>query len=460
MNLPRLFVLASAWVLCAPLAAQNVPNDLSLQTLTTELPGAVGVRHANDGSDRLFVIARGGQIRILDAQRALLPTPFLDFDAVPPPLGFADINPTGGDERGLLGLAFHPLYAQNGRFFVYYIDAGDDTVVAEYSVSAGDANVADAASGRVILRIYQPATNHNGGDIHFGPDGYLYVGMGDGGGGNDSACGTGQALVASATTCTASSGFLQTPPSGVPRGNSNSRALLGKMLRIDIDVSKPRDPVAAGSDLCGADADTGIAPYDIPPDNPFFADGGSNAAACDEIYHYGLRNPYRWSFDRVTGDMIIGDVGQGRWEEIDLVGTAGGRNFGWNPCEGFHVRGSTTMLCSLAGRTDPIVAYGRSEGFSTTGGFRYRGPYGSLQGLLFFGDYGDQIFVAQEQAGGGWIYRSISEDPALDIDAGSVVGFGEDEAGHLYVTTLDGSVRRFSLPEPSMRVFYSGFEGG
>jgi glucose/arabinose dehydrogenase len=232
------------------------------------------------------------------------------------------------------------------------------------------------------------------------------------------------------------------------------------MLRIDIDVSNPRDPVAAGSDLCGADADTGIAPYDIPPDNPFFADGGSNAAACDEIYHYGLRNPYRWSFDRVTGDMIIGDVGQGRWEEIDLVGTAGGRNFGWNPCEGFHVRGSTTMLCSLAGRTDPIVAYGRSEGFSTTGGFRYRGPYGSLQGLLFFGDYGDQIFVAQEQAGGGWIYRSISEDPALDIDAGSVVGFGEDEAGHLYVTTLDGSVRRFSLPEPSMRVFYSGFEGG
>jgi uncharacterized repeat protein (TIGR01451 family) len=456
----RRLLFTTLWLGCTALAsAQTVPVDLTLETIATGLNGAVGVRHAGDGSGRRFVIRRQGRIEIIDAAGNVAATPFLDLTANAPPLGFAAIgDPEGGDERGLLGLAFHPLHASNGRVFVYYINGSSDTVVAEYAVMAGDANRLDPASARVILRIWQPATNHNGGDIHFGPDGYLYVGMGDGGGSNDSSCGAGQALNPTQLTNTGSGGacaigggdsFLGTPPAGVPRGNTDSRALLGKMLRIDVDLETPRAPVPAGADLCGADPTTGIANYDIPPGNPFAGDAGSDAAACDETYHYGLRNPFRWSFDRSTGDLIIGDVGQSRWEEHNLVsGSSAGLNFGWNVCEGRHVRGSTSTLCSLAGRTDPIIAYGRSSGFSTTGGYRYRGPHAALQGLLFFGDYGDQIFVGEQQMGGNWIHRSLDDDATLDISAGSVVGFGEDEAGHVYVTTLSGEIRRFALPGP------------
>jgi uncharacterized repeat protein (TIGR01451 family) len=439
-----------------PLHAQTVPANLQLTPIANGLTGAVGVRHAGDDSGRRFVIRRQGRIEIINAAGSVLGTPFLDLTVNAPPLGFTAISdPEGGDERGLLGLAFHPLYASNGRVFVYYIDAASDTVVAEYTRLAGDPNRLDPASARVILRIYQPATNHNGGDIHFGADGYLYVGMGDGGGSNDQHCNAGQGLKpadlfsSAGGNCTISGGnsFLQPPPAGVPRGNANSRALLGKMLRIDVDISTPRDPVPVGADLCAADTDSGIAPYDIPPDNPFAGDAGSDAAACDETYHYGLRNPFRFSFDRLTHDLIIGDVGQNRFEEVDLVSGAGGLNFGWNPCEGFNQRGSTTTACAFAD-TDPILAYGRSLGFSITGGFRYRGPHLALQGLLFFGDFGNQLFAAEQQGGGNWIFRSISDDPTLDISAGSISGFGEDEAGHLYVTTLDGSVRRFDLPVP------------
>lgn len=445
------FPHAALWaglLLCATnvaAAPAPLPADLTLQTLNASqtLPGAVGVRHANDGSNRLFVIVRTGQIRIMATDGTLQATPFLSFQANTPPLGFTTVSGTGSDERGLLGLAFHPLYATNRKFYVYYLDANSNSVVTEYTASAGNANVADSASARVILRVYQPFTNHNGGDIHFGADGYLYIGLGDGGSGYD-PCNSGQSLTSGAMSngsgCVAETSFTATPPTGVPQGQATSRALLGKMLRIDVDSTN----TPADADLCGADPANRR--YGIPADNPFAGDSGSNPAACDEIFHYGLRNPYRFSFDRDTHDLIIGDVGQGTFEEVDLVPPAGGHNFGWRVCEGFHETDSTTADCPLAGATDPILAYGRSLGVAITGGFRYRGPYAALQGVYFYADaYGSRIFFARDGIA-GW------EGATWLNNQGTVVGFGEDEAGHLYLTTLAGLVKRFTLPEGNVEV--------
>lgn len=435
-------LLLSALLLCCAVAQSQtpapLPASLDLQTLNpgNNLPGTVGVRHAGDGSDRLFAIVRTGQVRIFDASRTLLPMPFLDIVANPPALGFQEVSGGGSDERGMLGLAFHPTYASNGRVYIYYLDDGSNSVVAEYKVSPTNANVVDPATERVILRVYQPFSNHNGGDIHFGPDGYLYVGLGDGGSGND-PCNSGQSLtsaqMSNSGSCVPDASFTDPAPAGVPRGQATSRALLGKMLRIDVDSTD----TPANADLCGADPANRR--YGIPSDNPFAGNAGSNRDACDEIYHYGLRNPFRFSFDRETHDLVIGDVGQNAFEEMDLVGPAGGVNFGWKTCEGFHRAGSTTVDCPLASATDPILAYGRSFGVSITGGFRYRGPFHALDGVLFFADaYGARIFFARED-GGAWpwaIWRN---------NAGSVVGFGEDEGGNLYLTTLNGAVQRFTM---------------
>lgn len=440
MRLPNLALCAGLLLCAAPLAAQPLPADLTLTTLNPgqNLPGVVGVRHAGDGSDRLFAIVRTGQIRIFDANRSLQATPFLSFQANPPPLGFTQVGGTSGDERGLLGLAFHPLYASNGKFYVYYIDGNGDTAITEYTRSTTNPDVADPASARVILRIWQPASNHNGGDIHFGADGYLYVGMGDGGGQNDTTCNAGQSLSTTTMSCSINTNDpFRTAVSGQPTGNIESRALLGKMLRIDVDGTD----APTGADRCGIDPAN--ARYGIPPDNPFAGDGGGDANACDEIYHYGLRNPFRFSFDRDTHDLIIADVGQNTYEEVNLVGPAGGLNFGWRVCEGFFARGSTSTDCPLAGATDPILAYDHDTGgISITGGFRYRGPYAALQGVYFYADaYFSKIFYARENAG-SWTGATWLENQ------GTVVGFGEDEAGHLYLTTLAGQVKRFTLPEP------------
>lgn len=420
------------------------------EVVSSGVGGALAVRNAGDGSNRLFVVRQGGSIRVVDAGGTLLATPFLNIGSsgTAPPLGF-----TSSGERGLLGLAFHPQYASNGRFFINYTDGSGNTVVAEYTVSTGNPDVADAASGKVILRVYQPFSNHNGGDIHFGADGYLYIGMGDGGSGND-PCEAGQALTPGAVSgCTPGSGFTGTPPSGVPRGNAESRALLGKMLRIDVDSTN----TPAGADLCGAD--TNLRTYGIPPGNPFAGDAGSDAAACDEIYHYGLRNPWRFSFDRATHDLIIGDVGQGAWEEMDLVpGSAAGLNFGWKVCEGFHVRGSGSNLCTLAGRTDPILEYGHSVGVSITGGYRYRGPYTSITGVLFYADaYYGKLFAATESGGSWTLAKTWSGNPAI----ATLTGFGEGEDGHLYFTAMDdGKVYRIVAPMlPAEGIFENGFEG-
>jgi glucose/arabinose dehydrogenase len=243
--------------------AAKTPEDLTLTLITTLPADAVAVRQPYDESGRLFLVEQRGRILIFDGD-SLLSTPFLDIQ------NLVDDN---GGEQGLLGLAFHPDYVTNGYFYLNYTyDPGpgkDRTRIVRYQVSAGDPDIASPASASVILEIEQDFSNHNGGDIHFGPDGYLYIGMGDGGSGGD--------------------------PNDRAR---DLTSLLGKMLRIDID-----GPAATGGDLCGI-----VVNYAIPGDNPY--QGSDPDDACDETWSYGLRNPWRWSFDRVTSDLLIGDVGQ------------------------------------------------------------------------------------------------------------------------------------------------------
>lgn len=435
--------------ICATAGGPNL-DQVTFQTVVTGVPNVLAIRHAGDGSGRLFLVTQTGQIRVVSSAGTVLTTPFLHIGSggTAPPLGLG----TNASERGLLGLAFHPQYAANRRFYVNYTDGNGNTVVAEYKASEADPNLADASSGRVILRVYQPYNNHNGGDIHFGPDGYLYIGMGDGGSGGD-PCNSGQSLTpATLVGCAASAVFTGTPPTGVPKGNASSRALLGKMLRIDVDSTD----TPAGADLCGADP--ALRTYGIPAGNPFAGDAGSNADACDEIYHYGLRNPWRFSFDRQNHDLIIGDVGQNAWEEMNLVpGSASGLNFGWNECEGSHTYepGSpppTPTACTLAGRTDPILEYSHSVGISITGGYRYRGPYTSIDGVLFYADYSyGKVFAAVEN-GGTWTRVKTW------TGMGTPTSFGEDEAGHLYVNNMgSGTVRRIVAPVATA-VFEDGFE--
>ncbi len=435
--------LALAGVGIVPQMHAAAIDDVLFKQVATGVSQVVAIRHANDGTGRVFIVQRTGVIRILDtATETLLPTPFLNFGTggTPPPLGLD----TSYNEQGLLGLAFHPQYTENGRFFIYYTDANDDLVIAEYTVSGVNPNVANPASARVIIRIYKPNQNHNGGDVHFGPDGYLYAGIGDGGSGND-PCNSGQSLsTATMSGCSPDTQFLATPPTGVPAGNANSRALLGKMLRIDVDnINTP-----TGADLCGVD--TNLRTYGIPADNPFVGDAGGNADACDEVWHYGLRNPWRFSFDRENHDLIIGDVGQDAWEELDLVsGSQSALNFGWKICEGFHVRGSTSAMCTLAGRTDPIIEYGRSVGYSIAGGWRYRGPYVELDGLVFSGDYAGKVFGITESAGTFNITKTWTNSSGCTgcSNIGSIVGFGEDEAGNIYAANLSsGRVLKILLP--------------
>ncbi len=438
-------------VACLPISAA-ILDDVTFTEVASGLGDAVAIRHAGDGSGRLFVVDRDGRIRIMDSAGMVVATPFLNIGSggTAPPRGF-----TSGGERGLLGLAFHPQYASNRRLFVYYTDGNGDSVVAEYQTSIGNANLVDTSSARVVLRVYQPFSNHNGGDIHFGADGYLYIGLGDGGSGND-PCNSGQSLTTATMDCDADGSFL----AGSPVGNPNAPALLGKMLRIDVDTTN----VPAGADLCGMDpaalGTPALRTYGIPSGNPFAGNSGSDAAACDETYHYGLRNPWRFSFDRLNHDLIIGDVGQNAWEELDLVsGSAAGLNFGWNICEGFHVRGSSSTLCTLSGRTDPIVAYDNNPnvGYSIAGGWRYRGPHASLNGVVFSGDYIGKVFAITQDGIGNWSIAKTYTPASTGADLGSVVGLGEGEDGHLYTVSLEGKV--FRIDAPTETLFSDGFEG-
>jgi glucose/arabinose dehydrogenase len=315
----------------------------------------------------LFVVEQAGTIRILQGG-ALLTTPFLDIRA----------RVTFSGEMGLLGAAFHPAFGQNQRFYVNYVrtlvTGQIQSVIAEYRLSAADANQADPASERILLTVNQPFTNHKGGQLAFGPDKFLYIGLGDGGSGGD------------------------------PLGNAqNLQTLLGKMLRIDVDHT------------------TGALPYAIPADNPFVAGAG-----LPEIWAYGLRNPFRFSFDTATGQLFAGDVGQNLFEEVDILQKGG--NYGWNVMEGLHCFNPATG-CNTAGLMLPIAEYGRLEGFSVIGGYVYHGPgIPALAGSYVFGDFGSgNIWRLTQDNSGAW-------QRVLLLSSGkSISSFGRDSAGELYL---------------------------
>ncbi len=329
---------------------------------------------------RLFVLEQSGIIRIIKNGVAL-PTPFLDITALT----------TKGNEQGLLGLAFAPDYATSGTFYIDYTTTGGGaaghSVVARYQVS-GDPDVADA-NGTVVITADQPYDNHNGGMIAFGPDSMLYVGLGDGGSGGD------------------------------PDGHGQDRTeLLGSILRIDVRTGT----------------------YTIPPANPW----ANDATFRHELWNYGLRNPWRFSFDRQTGDLYVADVGQGAYEEVDIqsANSSGGENYGWNTMEGLHCYGGTG--CNQAGLTLPVLEYDHNQGCAITGGYVYRGSaVPAVQGRYFYADYCSGFLRSFRKSGGG-ITEQVSY-PALTL-TGGVTSFGEDGQGELYVMTGNGTLYRFAAP--------------
>ena len=354
-----------------PATAQDDPEGapsesprLQLIEVATGLQSPTAIVNAGDGSGRLFVLEQPGRIRVIEDGQ-LLAEPFLDIGG----------EISSGGEQGLLGLAFHPRYDENGRFFINYTDPAGDTVVAEYRVSSADPNRADAGSERVVLRVPQPYRNHNGGGLAFGPDGYLYISLGDGGAGGD------------------------------PEENGQDLGtLLGSLLRIDVDSGDP---------------------YGIPEDNPFV----DEEDARPEIWAYGLRNPWRFSFDRDTGDLWIADVGQNVWEEINFQDAAsnGGENYGWDVMEGAHCF-EPESGCDTGGLVLPVLEYDHDQGCSVTGGYRYRGSkIPGLEGTYLFGDYCSGQIWGASGAGVDWTSQPLLSS-GIRISA-----FGEDETGELYV---------------------------
>jgi glucose/arabinose dehydrogenase len=366
-------------------SAAVVPSriHLGLTEVTGGLSVPVGVTNARDGSGRLFVVEKTGAVRIV-RDGSLVSTPFIDISR----------SVSGGGEQGLLGLAFHPSYRTNGKLYLSYTDVAGTSVIREYRVSSSNPDRVDGSSGRTLLRVRQPYGNHDGGHIAFGPDGYLYIGLGDGGSAGD------------------------------PGNRAQSRStLLGKLLRIDVNRR------------------TGSLAYGIPSTNPYVGRSG-----LDQIWAYGLRNPWGFSFDRSTGDLWIGDVGQGAWEEVDRALAVRGRNagralnFGWRVMEGAHCYRPSSD-CVRTGKTLPLTEYGHSAGrCSITGGHVYRGPsYPDLVGAYFFGDYcsGEIWFVDRAAA------RGVKPQRALDTNA-SITSFGEDQAGELYLTDASGTLYRIT----------------
>jgi glucose/arabinose dehydrogenase len=387
-------------------------NDIlyvNFEIIADGLISPVTFANAGDGSNRLFIVDQTGVINIIK-NGELLSEPFLDVSEK-----MVDLMEFF-DERGLLGLAFHPDYKNNGRFFIYYSAPTMDenfnhtSIIAEYAVSLENEDIADPDSEQIILTIGQPDFNHDGGQLAFGLDGYLYIGLGDGGGAGDQhgEIGNGQDI----------------------------ETLLGSILRINID---------------------GGGPYSIPPDNPFVGEEG-----LDEIYAYGLRNPWKFSFDRVTNELFVADVGQNEWEEIDIV--VNGGNYGWRIMEGTHFYDED--LLDILGLTlddleMPIHEYSHSIGTSITGGYVYRGEEKSLlYGKYVFGDWSTSFLEPD-----GRIYYLSEDEPDswnryefnLNEPFGRfVLGFGEDENGELYVlskttigpTGTTGDVRKLIFNQP------------
>lgn len=352
------------------LSVAAMAQTLNIQTFKTGFSSPTEITNAGDA--RLFVVEQSGKIRILNPDGTVNATPFLELTTAT--IAF-------GGEQGLLGLVFHPQYATNGYFFVNYTNTAGNTVIARYSVNPNNPNLADASSGTVLLTITQPFSNHNGGTLRFGPDGYLYIGMGDGGSGGDP-------------------------------GNraQNKNELLGKMLRLDVNNGTP---------------------YGIPPTNPYVGVDGA-----DEIWAIGLRNPWKFSFDSVTGDLWIADVGQDQIEEINHVSsTAAGLNYGWKCYEGNTVY---TQNCAVAGTTYtmPIAQYTHAtDGCSITGGYVYHGTaYPALQGKYVFADYCKNRL--------GMVNNNTISYSANFTGSNSFTTFGVDVNNELYVASGAGTVYR------------------
>ncbi len=350
--------------------------DIYLTLLTKGFKQPVQLTHAGDKSGRFFITEQAGTIRIIK-DGVLIPKPFLNIRE----------RVKSGGEKGLLSVAFHPSYKKNGRFFVNYTSNKGfrlHTVVSEFR-AAPDSNDAYEESEKIILEVAQPYSNHNGGQIAFGPDGYLYIGMGDGGAGND------------------------------PKGNGQKlSSLLGAILRIDVDKKEGRMN------------------YTIPPDNPF----EENLFTRPEIFAYGLRNPWRFSFDPLTGTLYAGDVGQNAREEIDVIES--GKNYGWNIMEGSICTPGVNPNCSPNGLTSPIIDYGRKEGITVIGGHVYRGSsIPALCGAYIYGDFGSGNIWALHYKNNKVTWNKLLLKTDLSISS-----FGIDEDYEVYVVDYEGSIFR------------------
>ncbi len=356
--------------LAAPSDATSFPDPAAYQwsPVVTGFTSPVDIQFAGDGTQRMFIIEQAGRIHIVENGQ-LLDAPFLDI---------TDRVGSGGNEQGLLGLAFRPDYKDNPYFYVNYTDKKGDTNIARFQAQG---NTADPASEKDLIHLDQPFPNHNGGVLTFGPDGYLYAGLGDGGSAGD------------------------------PFGNAqNKTVLLGKILRIDVDHGDP---------------------YTLPPDNPFG----------NEVWDYGLRNPWRISFDKTTNDLYIADVGQDAWEEVDYVPAGqGGLDFGWNYLEGSHpYTGSPPSSLPI---TDPVTEYSHAEGgCSITGGFVYRGAMPEWQGIYLYGDFCSGkiwglIRPSDPTAGTPWQSQLLFETGA------NITTFGQDPAGEIYFADRGGTIFR------------------
>ncbi|HJZ66184.1 MAG TPA: PQQ-dependent sugar dehydrogenase [Candidatus Acidoferrum sp.] len=360
------------------------PATFKLVQVANGFTTPLDIQQPDDTTNRLFVVEQNGHIQIILSNGTRAATPFLDVTGR---AGF-----TSGGETGLLGLAFHPNYKNNRRFFVNYTRNNAtqlQTVIAEFTASSTNSNFSDPTTENILFTVNQPFSNHNGGGLAFGKDGFLYIGLGDGGSGGD------------------------------PLGNGqNTNTLLGKMLRIDVDSTH-----APGLN------------YAIPPGNPFATSGGRA-----EIWLFGLRNPFRFSFDSVTGDLWIGDVGQDRFEEVDhLTAAQGGANLGWNIMEGTHCFSPSTG-CPMAGLTSPVFDYDHSQGDETViGGHVYRGTKApALAGLYVFGDFISGRMWTLTQSGSTFTRTSLFTVAANDISS-----IGQDQLGELYVARYStGAVSR------------------
>jgi glucose/arabinose dehydrogenase len=364
-------------------AQASIPPNIKLTPVVSGLTQPVFATHAGDGSGRIFIVQQTGQILIWNGS-TLNATPFLDVSSI--------IKTSS--EQGLLGLAFDPNYASNGFFYIVYTNQstiGDD-VLARYKVSSGDPNVADAASAQILLTVSEPETNHNGGMIAFGPDGYLYFGLGDGGGGGDQH--------------------------GTIGNGQDKTTLLGKILRLNVAT----------------------VPYTIPPSNPYYGSGTNK----QEIWAYGVRNPWRFSFDKTTGDLYIGDVGQNAQEEIDFqaAGATGGANYGWRIREGNLCYNPSSGCGTPAAYVAPVAVYNHgtndSIGCAVTGGYVYRGTaFPALTGVYLYGDYcTGNLWGLYKNASNQWVTSLIRKTNY------NISSFGEDENGELYIVDYGGQLIR------------------